>query len=145
MANTQELKKIKDYAINKLSDELGQRLVNKQVRIGLSTNGSSRLKEFDGVSEDREIIITVASNSGYTSGGRKPTGKIRSVYASCYFLNLTRASKKVIVLTDPEFYEIFRKDSDGLLNGIELKYINLPAELKEIAKKVKDDASREMS
>jgi len=145
MANTQELKKIRDFVIEKLSSELGQRLVNKQLQIGFSANGSPRLKEFDGVSEDREIVVSVASNSGKTSGGKKPTGKIRSVYSSLYFLNLTRASKKIMVLTDPEFYDIFLKDSEGLLNDIELRYIDLPPQLKEIAKNVKDNASKEMS
>jgi len=145
MANTKDLKIITDFAIKQLSNELRHKLTSKKVLIGISSDGTSRFKKFDGVSDDGEIVVALANNSGYTSGGKKPTGKIRSVFALCYFLSLTQAKRKILILTDSEFYNIFQKESDGLLNGIELRYVDLPHELKEIAKRVKDNASREMS
>ena len=106
---------------------------------------SLRTKVFDGVSKDGEVIVTVANNSGLTSGGKKPTGKLRSVFTTCYFLMLTQAKRRILVLTDKEFYDIFERDSDGLLKGIELVYVALPSEIEEIKRSVTIKASEEMS
>ena len=67
------------------------------------------------------------------------------VFSDCYFMNLTKAARKILAFTNREFYDIFKKDSDEFLPGFELIYIDLPYELKEIAQRVTSMASREMT
>lgn len=145
MANTSQFNIIKDYVIAEMSKKLKVELKTKKIQIGISSNGTVREKKFDGVSKNCDIVIVVSNNSGYTSGGKKPTGKIRSVFASCYFLSLTKAKKKILILTDKEFYEIFKKESDGLLKEIELQYFSLPDDMEEIKSAITRKASEEMS
>ncbi len=64
---------------------------------------------------------SIKSSSGRTSGGNIPSGKIAEAYRDLYFLTLVHANSKTLVLTNPEFYDIFRKVSDGkVAEGIEI-------------------------
>jgi hypothetical protein len=71
-------------------------------------------------------VAQVINHSGYTSGGKKPCAKIRMVYADCYFMNLTKAARKILAFTNSEFFDI-------------------PYELKEKAQRVTSMASKEMT
>ncbi|MBM3253347.1 MAG: hypothetical protein FJZ16_03740 [Candidatus Omnitrophica bacterium] len=43
---------------------------------------------------------------------------------ACFYLEKTKAEKKLLVLTDKEFYSRFTKDADGLISeNIEVLYI----------------------
>ena len=141
MANTSALKEVSEYAITKAEKLLGTTLERKKVPIG--TLG--KLKTFDGVSENKSIIVKVLNHSGLTSGRNKPSAKIRSTFADCYFLSLTSYSRKILILTNQEFYKIFKEDSYGLLKDIEIMYIKLPDYYKSIASEVSTQASKEMS
>jgi len=145
MADTTSLKKINKYVIEQLSDKLNKPLLPNKVKIGISSDGTVRTRLFDGVSKEQEVIVSICNHGGLTSDGKKPVGKIRNVFSNCYFLNLTLTRRKILVVTDEEFYTIFKKESDGLLNDIELIYIPLPDELKIIAREVQREASTEMS
>jgi len=141
MANTTELVKIKEYVISDLSKTLGLELKKKRLKLGTG----NKIKQFDGVSYYSDVVIQVVNHSGLTSGGRKPSAKIKNTFGDLYFLNLTNATRKILVITDEEFYNIFKEDSNGLLGDIELLYFELPKELKEIHKKVTKEASKEMT
>lgn len=102
--------------------------------------------EFDAVSADLRVVASVKSASGITSGGRFPSGKVNSAIAELYFLTLVAASVRLLVLTNPDFYELFRTRLDGrLAKGIDLKLVKLPAELMERVRQVQDRASTEVS
>lgn len=141
MANTSALKVVTHFAVQNVSKDLKIELYPEKVYIG----NEGVTKKFDGVSLNKDIIVKVINHSGYTSGNKLPTGKIRNTFADCYFLSLTNAKTKILAVTNQEFYKIFKAESKGLLGNIQLEYIELPDELKEIARKVAKDASEEMS
>ena len=141
MANTKELKKVSEYAIDKAAQAIGVTLERKSIR-----TGSVKLKTFDGVSSDEKTVAKVINHSGLTSGNNKPNAKIRNTFAECYFLSLTKALDKYLVMTDPDFYNIFKNESIGLLdsNNIKLLLVELPEEYRAIVSRVTRQASEEM-
>jgi len=142
MANTNELKKVSEFAIYKAAEILGVTLKRKAIRIG-----SNKYKTFDGVSADEHIVAKVINHSGLTSGNNKPSAKIRNTFAECYFLSLTGAKDKYLIMTDPEFYQIFQGESIGLLetNNIKLIFVELIEEYRTIVSQVTKQASEEMN
>ena len=142
MANTKELKKVSEFAVSRAAETLGEILEMKVIQIG-----SSKYKTFDGVSADEYIVAKVINHSGLTSGNNKPNAKIRSTFAECYFLSLTGARDKYLIMTDPEFYQIFKDESIGLLetNNIKLILVELPEKYRTILSQVTKQASDEMN
>lgn len=141
MADTSALKEVSEYVVNQVAQILNVNLSKKQVFIG----SKKKVKTFDGVSKNAEIVVKVQHHSGNTSGGNKPTAKIRNTFADCYFLSLANAERKILVFTNQEYYEIFKNESDGLLEGIELLLIELPNKYKMVAERVSKQASEEMT
>jgi len=85
-------------------------------------------KEFDLVSDDRQLVIEVKScklgnettkKSGYTTT-RKPR-----LIAACAYLDKVDAKRKILVLTDKELYEQFKRDmdGDGLFPRVEIRCV----------------------
>ena len=147
MANTQALKnQVEVYVREKLEQEFCQSFRKQKLPVGLKKDGSEAMHEFDAVSEDRSIVVGIKSSSGKTSGGRFPSGKVAAAYQELYFLSLSKAERRILLLTDPEFYEIFKKHSDGkIVPGLELMLVPLSPELGRQAQIVQQAASREMS
>jgi len=92
--------------------------------------GEPKKHEFDAVSGDGEIVCGIRTSSWKTSGGKRGSGKVAEAYQEIYFLNLVRANQRFLVLTDPEFFERFGRESTGkLVSGVELLHCPLPGEL----------------
>ena len=141
MADTSKLNEVTKYILKELGVQLKTRFVQKKVRVG--SNGAER--KFSGVADDSKIIIQVCHHSGRTKSGNVPVGKLNGLYAKCYFMEKANAEKKYIYFTNKEFYEIFAKDSNGIIEGIELKYYEyLSIYYQEILNEVIKDASDEM-
>lgn len=142
MANTNYLKRtVEDYVRAQLAREFG--VPFRPGVLQLVTGGTH---EFDAVSEDGSVVAGIKAASGKTSGGRTPVGKIKSAIAELYFLSLVSVPRRILVLTDPEFYQILSKRLEGrLAEGLELKLIRLPADIQCQVDKVRRDASREVS
>jgi hypothetical protein len=102
----------------------------------IGVQGKSRLHEFDAVSKDDSIVCGVKTASWKTSGNKRGSGKVQGAYTELYFLNLVQAKQKCLILTDPQFYRCFQRETDGrLVMGVTLLHCPLPAELcTEIAK-----------
>lgn len=141
MANTNALKEVTEFAVDQASKLLNVSLSKRSIPVG----SRNKRKEFDGVSANGDVVVKVLNHSGLTSGGKLPTAKIRNTYADCYFLNLTEAKNKYLVITNREFYDIFANKSDGFLEDIKLLYINLPEKYSRIAQEVSMRASDEMT
>jgi hypothetical protein len=102
--------------------------------------------EFDAVSADLRVVASIKSSSGKTSSGGVPTGKIKNAIAELYFLSLVRAAVRLLVLTNPDFYQILRDALKGrLAKGLGLKLIELPTEMVAKVRQVQGAASKEMS
>ncbi len=147
MADTRVLKnQVEAYVRSELARRFGQPFTKQVLVVGQRSDGSDATREFDAVSADGHIVAGIKSSSGKTSGGSHPSGKVATAYQELYFLSLAQAERRILVLTDPEFHEIFKRHSDGrLAHGLELLLIPLPPELKEQAQKVHGEASQEMS
>ncbi len=100
--------------------------------------------EFDAVSEHGTVIAGIKAASGRTSGGRMPAGKIKSAIAELYFLSLISAPRRMLVLTDPEFYQILTNRLDQrLAEGLEIELVELPSHIQRQVDKVRQASSWE--
>jgi hypothetical protein len=110
--------------------------------LGLTTGGK---REFDAVSDDLSIVASIKAHSGLTSGGRNPSAKISSALLEVYFLTLVPAEVKLLILTDPEFFDIFAKNTAGrVAPGIAVERMALPAKMQAAVREVTRSASIEM-
>lgn len=117
------------------------KFILKKVKVG--SKGAER--KFSEVSDDSKIIVQVCHHSGRTKSGNLPVGKINGLYAKCYLMEKAKAEKKYIYFTSKEFYEIFTKDSHGIIEEIELRpYEDLPVQYQVMLNEVIKDASDEM-
>lgn len=145
MANTTFLKdKVEPYVREWLAQKLGKSF-SKQFLPLTRVNGQAKSHEFDAVSEDKKIICAIKTASWKTSGGRRGAGKIQSAYAEIYFLDHVDAPEKYLVLTDPEFYENLKRDSQGRLPlGIDLLHCELSESLKSEVDRIRINSRREL-
>jgi hypothetical protein len=112
-------------------------------RLRLTSGG---LHEFDAVSDDGQFVASIKSASGRTSGGRIPAGKIKDCVAELYFLSMINAPRRVLILTTPDFYDIFTKVMVGkVVPGIEVTLCRLPEQLQAVVAAVQAAASAETS
>ena len=142
MANTALMKTlVEPYVRLQLESEYGQPF--SQQFLVLPSGGRH---EFDAVSQDGNIVCSIKSNSGLTSGGKRPGGKILSCYAELYYLLQVDAPTRLLVLTNPEFHKIFVQDSrDRLAPGLGLKLVPLSDEIQHQIDEVTRSASREIA
>jgi hypothetical protein len=113
--------------------------------VPLTGNGTAGQHQFAAVSEDGKIVASVRSLSGRTTGENLPSAKIDSSYAEIYYLSLVESEKKLLILTDLEFYRLFRKQSQGMVvRGIDILYCPLPPELEKVKEAVRVAASAEI-
>jgi hypothetical protein len=124
----------------------GQHFEKRDLRVGTRRNGDPGYHSFDAVSHDGQIVASVKASSGLTSGGKLPVGKTKDAYTELHFLSLVSASKRVLILTDSDFFRIFSDVSDGRLpQGVEVLHIPLPDEIQAKVRAARGIASEEMS
>lgn len=142
MANTHLMKTlVEPYVRDQLAAEYGQGFSSTF----LPLPGGGR-HEFDAVSEDGLIVASIKSHSGRTSGGKRPGAKIQACYAELYYLLQVGAPSRVLVMTNPEFFDIFERDSRGrLAPGLDLKLVPLPVDIQNAVDEVTRAASAEMA
>lgn len=113
MANTSKLRyKVEPWVRAQLEARFHQTF-NSRV-LELAPGGRH---EFDAVSEDGSIVVSIKTTSGLTSGGKFPGGKVNAVTAELYYLSLVNAPTKVLILTNPEFHDILHSHLKGAIGG----------------------------
>ncbi len=142
LANTKYLKTVvEQYVRHVMTERHGQAFT--AVFLPLRPGGKH---EFDAVSRDRSIVVSVNSASGLTSDGRVPSGKIKDCLAELYFLSLVEAPTRILVLTTPAFHDIFAKMTVGkIVEGVVVECVPLPPEMQEEVDLVVGLASAEVS
>jgi hypothetical protein len=130
MADTRFLKtEVEPHVREWLAEKFGQPFSSKFLPL-CGVQGKPRTHEFDAVSEDSSIVCSIKTASWKTSGGKRGSGKVQGAYSELYFLDHVEAKKKCLILTDPEFFECFKHETEGrLANGLALLHCPLPAEL----------------
>jgi hypothetical protein len=141
MANTAILRtKVEPVIRGRLADDFGQPFLSKVLTL---PGGAQR--EFDAVSADGLIVVSIKTSSGLTSGGNLPGGKINSCIADLYYLSLLKAPVRRLALTNPEFYGIFTTRMAGAIApGIDVVLMPLDVALQAEVDTVIAAASREM-
>ena len=113
-------RKAEDAARHWLERKFGLPFSKRSLQVGFKSDGKPALHSFDLVSEDGQIVVEVKSHQ-LTRSGKVPSGKISDAYSACLMLEKVAARMKLLVLTDYEFYAIFRRYSDGKIHkGIEM-------------------------
>lgn len=133
MADTNFIKTEIEPVIGALLEErYGQPFKQESLPVGIKPDGTPRMHEFDAVSRDGTIVAGIKSSTGKTSGGRRPAAKIAEAYKEIYFLCLVHTGHKLLVLTDPDFYEILVPEFAGLLPPRSaIIHLALPPDLQE--------------
>jgi hypothetical protein len=116
-------RKAEDVARHWLERKFSLPFSKRSLQVGLKSDGKPALHSFDLVSEDGQIVAEVKSHQ-LTRSGNVPSGKISDTYSACLMLEKAAARMKLLVLTDYEFYEMFRRYSDGKIHKeIEIIYL----------------------
>lgn len=141
VANTSYLRyTVEPWVRDRLADRYGQGFAPLVLR--LAPGGSH---EFDAVSDDRRIVVSIKASSGLTSGGNHPTGKVATCLNEVYFLTLVDADVRVLLLTNPAFHAIFTKTTAGqIAPGIGVELLPLPSAMQRTVDGITARASREM-
>ena len=113
-------RKAEDVARHWLERKFGLPFSKRSLQVGFKSDGKPALHSFDLVSEDGQIVVEVKSHQ-LTGSGKVPSGKISDAYSACLMLEKVAARQKLLLLTDYEFYALFRRYSDGKIHkGIEM-------------------------
>ena len=142
MANTQFIKTdVEPWVRQHLEAENGQPFSSQF--LNLSTGGKH---EFDAVSADRTVVVSIKSASGLTAGGNLPQGKFHNAIAEVYFLSLISASRRTLLTTNRKFHQLLEKRMKGLLPvGVTLQCLELPVEMQKQLDDIIATASKEVS
>ncbi len=90
-------------------------------------------------------MASIKANSGLTSGGNHPTGKVATCLNEVYFLTLVTAASRLLILTNPEFYGIFTRTTSGqIAEGVRVELLALPPEMQAAVDGITRRASEEM-
>lgn len=142
MANTNALKKLVEPCGRRwCSLEYGIDFEDYEKEIGLLTGGRHK---FDIVSKDGSVVAGIKTSAMRNNGKVSPM-VIKSTYTELYFLSLVKASIKLMILTDENYYEHFRRISEGkIADGIEIIICPLSGEIRESVAVVHDNCRREI-
>ncbi len=142
MANTSYLRyTVEPWVRNELRNRYG-----RQFDARCLTLSSGGTHEFDAVSDDGNVVASIKANSGLTSGGNYPTGKVATCLNEVYYLTLVDARTRLLILTNSEFHEIFQRATAGkIAPGIDVVLVPLPREMQGTVDEVTRLASQEMS
>lgn len=116
----------------------------RRERVKLSSGG---FFDFDAVSEDDKIAITISTSSAMTAGGNFGSGKLMKIRSDIYFLLLANCERRVVALTQKDMLDAWMKEKAGgrVAKGIEFVLAELPADLAERLSQAKSMASGEVS
>lgn len=105
----------------RLEEQEGMALPAARVAVGKKSDGTQRQHLFDLVAENGTLVGEVRT---YTiEGSSRPSGKFAHCYAACLYLYRARARRKILVLTDRAFWSRFRREGEGLIEGIEVIHV----------------------
>jgi len=99
-----------ESARKKLEKMFGVPLPKRKVIIGYDSDGFPKLHEFDLVSKDSDIL-------GEVKSCRINATSFKGALNDCFYLSKVKARRKMLVLTNKDFYSYFKRKSDGLVTS----------------------------
>lgn len=103
--------------------------------------------DFDGVSEDGAIVVTISTSAAQTAGGKRGSGKLQKIRADALFLLLAQAKRSVLVFTESDMFRLCQKEAQNgrLPPSLEFALAEMPAELQARLAEARRKASIEVS
>src|SRR3989344_9497502 len=102
MADTRIQLEVEDWIRREwLPQKYGQSF--RRERLRLDAGG---FFDFDAVSADNFIVISISTSSASTAGGKGGAGKLQKLRADMLFLGMAEAQKRIIVLTERDMYQL---------------------------------------
>ncbi|MEA2621830.1 MAG: hypothetical protein QOH61_740 [Chloroflexota bacterium] len=90
-------------------------------------------------------MVSIKANSGLTSGGNHPTGKVATCLNEVYFLTLVDADVRLLVLTNPGFHALSTRTTAGqIAPGIGVESLPLPSDMQRTVDGI-TELAREMT
>ena len=125
-----------------MSANFGQKFARE--RLTLSSGG---VFDFDAVSEDRRVVAVISTGGATTASGKHAVGKILKIRSGMFFLLLTEADRRVVVLTELDMYRLCEKERSGerVPSSIEFVHALIPENLDTRLKAARAVASGEVS
>lgn len=143
MADTRVQRYVEKYVREKwMPLALRQRFSRK--RVPLTSGGES---EFDAVSDDDTIVATISTSGSLTAGGKLGVGKLVKIRSDMFFLLQAKASRRIVVLTEPDMHELCMKEQDDgrVPREIEFVLAEIPETLRSQLVKARKAASDEVT
>ena len=87
--------------------------------------------DFDAVSADKTMIASISTSGARTASGKHAVGKLMKLRSDILFLLMSKASRKLIILCEPDMYALCQRELDGgrVPKEIEFFHAPLPDEL----------------
>jgi hypothetical protein len=142
MADTRTQLKAEDWVRrNWLPQQFGQPFHRE--RLELSSGG---VFDFDAVSADNSIVVTISTSAAATSGGRSGAGKLMKLRSDMFFLMLAKAQRRLVVLTQQDMRELCERERNRgrIPKDIEFHLVVLPPELVKELNDARKVASEEV-
>lgn len=143
MADTRVQLKVEDWVRTEwMPKQYGQDFFRE--RITLSSGG---VFDFDAVNRDRSIIATISTSGASTASGKNAVGKVLKIRSDMFFLLLTNAQRKIVVLTEKDMHQrcLLESQSGRVPSNIEFVYVNIPDHLRILLDGARQKASQEVS
>jgi hypothetical protein len=121
-----------------LEGVFGASLRKRKLIVGRDSNKKPQIHEFDLVSNDMRIV-------GEIKSGRLSHASYIGALSDCLFLTRLKAKKKILVLTNNEFYQYFKTNSEGIISPAIDVMLLRPEELITNRQKVSGDQSSNTS
>lgn len=103
--------------------------------------------DFDGVSADGSIAVAISTSGAKTASGKLAAGKLLKIRSDMFFLLLAEVQRRIVVLTEPDMYDLCQKELTGgrIPSSIEFIHAEIPVELRSRLVTARAVASREVS
>jgi hypothetical protein len=92
----------------------GATLKKRKLVVGYDSRNMPQIHEFDFVSDDMNVV-------GEIKSGRNSRGNYARALVDCVYLSRVKSKRKMLVLTDKDFFCYFKEKSEGVIpNSIEI-------------------------
>src|SRR5256885_419726 len=127
MANTSCQVECEDWIrLHWLPEQFGQAFYRE--RLSLDPGG---VFDFDAVSADRTIAVSISTSGARTASGKHGVGKLMKLRADMLFLLMAQVSRRIVLLTERDMYErcLREREAGRVPREIEFMRVTLPDDL----------------
>ena len=124
-----------------MRETFGQPFFRERVKLR-----SGGVFDFDAVSADRSIVVTISTSGAVTSTGKNAVGKLMKLRSDMLFLLLAEPARALMVLTETDMHDAILKEKAGgrVPPEIEFYCAPLPTDLAERLRAAKARSAAEI-